>query len=79
MSSKSYREKGLAFGDEVIYKDKRCVVLESFSDGTTDRYHIYGPEIGVYTAFDEEVRKLGHSSEADRLYEALVGSMEKTA
>ncbi len=77
--AKTYREKGLTFGDEVIYKNRRCVVLEAFSDGKIDRYHIYGPETGVYTAFDDEVRKIGHLAEADKLRKALSTPMEKTA
>ncbi len=65
------REKGLQFGDEVIYKNKKCIILESFSDGVIDYYHIFGPSVGVFTAYEDEIEKTGHLKEADVLLAAL--------
>ena len=71
MSKAAKREKGLKFGDEVLYKNNKCVVLESFSCGEIDYYHIFGPQTGVYTAYEDEVKKIGHSKEAENLLSAL--------
>lgn len=59
-------------GDLVTYKKKKCVVLDIFqSEQRIKRHTIYSPEVGVYTAFSDELKPAGHSEEADKLIESL--------
>ena len=71
----------LIIGDEILYHNKRCVVLDIFDDGhKIKRYTVYSPKMGVYTVFSNEIEKhLGHLPEADALCNALTLPLEKTA
>ncbi len=68
---KTAKETGLKPGDIISYKKRQAVVLVKLTTNDIERYHIYGPEIGVYTIFPDEVILIGHTDKLDELIAEL--------
>ena len=71
----------LSYGDEVHFGKHICVILDKFQlSDKIYRYTVFAPDLGVYTAFTEELKFIRHIPEADELLKVLsTDALEQTA